>query len=157
MTTASAHGHGALTAGTQTGFMSPQFGVFKNAPVLVRKYLRTIMPAAYAISTLVMSPRPAQGVVIRSAPVGGNNNPSLSNRRLIIWVYDLSEDEALDTGELVRGYLYSAMYQRGSGIRNTVVVGEPYYFPDPDDPAKTPRAQLTVDVLLRAAPWPVLS
>jgi hypothetical protein len=150
-------GHGSLAASVQTGFLSPQFGVYKNAPDLVRKYLLTVMPAWYVISTLVMNPRPAQGIVVRSATVGGNNHPVLSNRRLIIWVYDLSEDEALDTGELVRGHLYSAMYVRGSGIRNTVVVGEPYYFPDPDDPAKTPRAQLTVDVLLRAVPWPVMS
>ena len=143
-------GHGKLTAAAQRGFLAPLFGRYKNAQVVARDFLLTRMPAQYAISTLILNPRPPRAVVIRSATVGGTLHPVLSNRRLIIWCYDVNEVAAVDTGELVRGYLFEAMFTPGSGIRETRVIGEPFYFPDPDDPSKTPRAQLTVDVLLRA-------
>jgi len=52
--------------------------------------------------------------------------------------------------EMVGGYLVSGKYTRGSGIRDVNIIGEPFYFPDPDDPADTPRAQLTADITLRA-------
>jgi hypothetical protein len=131
-------------------FPTPQFGYYDYSAVVIRDYLLTRVPSQYEVTTLVPNPRPALLIVVRTAPTSGGMNPVLSKRRNIIWCYDLSEVQAVQTGEYVRGYLYEAMYQPGSGIRDTRIVGEPCYFPDPDDPAKTPRAQLTVDVLLRA-------
>jgi hypothetical protein len=132
-------------------FPLPDFGVFPYAATVARNYLLTRVPAPYVVTTLVPSaPRPPKLIVIRSATTGGQESPILGRRRLIIWCYDLTEFLAVTTAEYCRGYLYEAMYVQGSGIRETRVVGEPVYFPDPDDPAKTDRAQLTVDVLLRA-------
>ena len=134
-------------------FPQPQFGFFPYAAVLARDYLLTRVPSNYAVSTLVPNPRPAKLIAVRTGTTSdpaAMRNPALSKRRLIIWCYDTDEVSACTVAEMVRGYMVEAMFQRGSGIRDTTVVGEPMYFPDPDDPAKTPRAQLTVDVLLRA-------
>lgn len=131
-------------------FEVPVFGAYRYAAVVARDYLLTRVPVDYAVTTLIPSPRLAKVVVVRTAPTSGQMNPVLSKRRLIIWCYDLTEVLACDTAELVRGYMFEAMFKLGSGIRETRIVGEPAYLPDPDDPAKTPRAQLTVDVLLRA-------
>lgn len=132
------------------GFEVPMFGVYGYAAEVARDYLLTRMPVDYAVTTLVPSSRPPKLVAVRTVPTSGQMSPVLSKRRLIIWCYDLTEPIACDTAEMVRGYMYEAMFKRGSGIRETRIVGEPAYLPDPDDPAKTPRAQLTVDVLLRA-------
>jgi hypothetical protein len=133
-------------------FPLPEFGFYAYAAVVVRDYLITRVPAPYVVATLVPNPRPAKLIAVRSVTVSGNSmeNPVLARRRNIIWCYDLTETMAVQTAEYVRGYLFEAMFQRGSGIRDLRVVGEPCYFPDPDDPAKTPRAQLTVDTTLRA-------
>jgi hypothetical protein len=77
-------------------------------------------------------------------------NPALSTRRAIILCWDRTEILAVRTAEKVRGYLVDAQHAPGNGIRVVTVVGEPVYFPDPDDPSGSPRAQLTVDILLRA-------
>jgi hypothetical protein len=131
-------------------FPVPLFGFFDYGAVVARDYLTTRVPAPYIVNTLVPNPRVAQFITVRSVPTGGSMNPVLSKRRLIIWCYDNTEVQAVQTAEYVRGYLYEAMYELGSGIRGMTVVGEPCFFPDPDDPNKTPRAQLTVDILLRA-------
>lgn len=132
-------------------FPVPAFGYYQYAAVVVRNYLMTRVPSPYVVVTLVPSaPRPPKLIAVRTVPTSGGMNPVLSKRRGVIWCYDTDEIQACDTAEMVRGYLYEAMYTKGSGIRNTVIVGEPCFFPDPDDPAKTPRAQLTVDILLRA-------
>ena len=133
-------------------FPQPMFGFFPYAAIVAREYLKTRIPSNYVVSTLVPNPRPAKLIAIRTANTSDPmvRNPALSKRRLIIWCYDTDEVSACTAAEMVRGYLYEAMFQRGSGIRDMTVIGEPMYYPDPDDPAKTPRAQLTVDVLLRA-------
>jgi hypothetical protein len=131
-------------------FTLPEFGVYRYAAEVARDYLLTRVPVSYAVTTLVPDPRPVKLVVVRTAITSGFMNPVLSKRRLIIWCYDIDEVAACDTAEMVRGYMYEAMFKRGSGIRDTNVIGEPTYMPDPDDPAQTARAQLTVDILLRA-------
>lgn len=133
-------------------FPLPAFGVFPYAATVARNYLLTRVPETYTIETLIPSaPRPAKLIVVRSVPGGRMLNQSLQYRRLLVWTYDVTEYDAVTNGEYVLGYLYEAMYQKGSGIRETKLSGaSPYYNPDPDDPAKTPRSEFTVDVLLRA-------
>jgi hypothetical protein len=133
-------------------FPLPLFGVFEYAATVARSYLLTRVPDTYTIETLIPSaPRPAKLIVVRSIPGGRMINPILSYRRLLVWTYDVTEYAAVQNGEYVLGYLYESMYVKGSGIRETKLFGDaPYYYPDPDDPAKTPRSQFTVDVLLRA-------
>ena len=133
-------------------FPQPEFGYFPYAATLARDYLLTRVPSNYAVTTLVPNPRPAKLIAVRTANTSdpAARNPVLSKRRLIIWCYDTDEVSACTAAEMVRGYLFESMYKPGSGIRGITVIGEPMYYPDPDDPAKTPRAQLTVDVLLRA-------
>jgi hypothetical protein len=133
-------------------FPLPAFGVFPYAAMLARNYLMGRVPNTYTITTLIPSaPRPAKLVVVRAVPGGRTLNQILSYRRLLVWVYDTTEYDAVQNAEYVLGYLFEAMYQKGSGIRETKLSGaSPYYNPDPDDPAKTPRGEFTVDVLLRA-------
>lgn len=77
-------------------------------------------------------------------------NLALSQRRCIIQCRDRSEVLTGRLAEKVRGFLVDAMYRPGNGIRDVNVIGEPAIFNNPDDPSNTPRAQLTVDVTLRA-------
>lgn len=133
-------------------FPLPAFGVYPYAAMLARNYLLNRVPNTYTITTLIpSSPRPAKLIVVRTVPGGRTLNQILSYRRLVVWVYDTTEFAAVQNAEYVLGYLFEAMYQKGSGIRETKLSGaSPYYNPDPDDPAKTPRGEFTVDVLLRA-------
>jgi hypothetical protein len=132
-------------------FPLPLFGFYSYSAQVARDYLITRLPAEYTVTTLIPSaPRPAKLVVVRTVPGGRMINEILSCRRLIVWNYDVSEVVAGQAAEFTRGYLYEAMYEPGSGIRETRLNAEPYYFPDPDDPAKTDRFQFTVDILLRA-------
>jgi hypothetical protein len=133
-------------------FPLPHFGVFPYAATVVRKYLLTRVPEIYTIETLIPSaPRPAKLIVVRSVPGGRICNVIEQYRRVLVWNYDVDEDTAGNAAENTLGYIFEAQFERHSEIRETKLVGSaPYYFPDPDDPKKTPRFQFTVDVLLRA-------
>ena len=131
-------------------FPVPLFGYYLYAAVVAKNYLLTRVPSPYLVMTLVPDPIPAKLIAVHQVPTGGPQGIVLSRRRLIIWCYDTAETLAMQCAERVGGYLVEAMYTKGSGIRGTNIIGFPCYLPDPDDPAKTPRAQLTVDVTLRA-------
>jgi hypothetical protein len=133
-------------------FPLPHFGVFPYAATVARKYLLTRVPEIYTIETLIpAAPRPRKLIVVRSIPGGRVCNIIEQYRRLLVWNYDVDENTAGNAAENTLGYLIEAQFTRHSGIRETKLVGSaPYYFPDPDDPADTPRFQFTVDILLRA-------
>lgn len=134
-----------------TGLSIPDTGYFESGAYVVTNWVRAQVTSDVIVATDVPpNPRPARLIVVHGAPTSGGENIVLSKRRLIINTYDLTESLSVRMAEMVRGYLISGMYTRGSGFRRVVIVGEPYYFPDPDDPAETPRAQLTADITVRA-------
>lgn len=137
-----------------TGLEIPDTGFYTYGSLVLKRYLDTRVTSAWTIATNVPNPRPARFILIQGAKPGhgrtDNSAIVLSNRRNIIQLYDTSEARVCRSAEIVRGYLVDGMYTRGSGYRGLVVIGEPAFFPDPDDPANTPRAQLTVDITLRA-------
>jgi hypothetical protein len=97
----------------------------------------------------VPSVRPKRLIVVKGASTSSEENIALGWRRNVIHAYAESESISVRLAEMVRGWLVDGVRTRGSGFRSLRVIGEPYYFPEPDDPAKTPRAQMTADVLLR--------
>ena len=128
----------------------PQTGYFEYLPLVLKQYLDTRLPSDVVVATQIPSTVPSRLVVLESVPTSGGNNLALSERRCIIQCRDRSEILTGRLAEKVRGYLVDAIYRPGNGIRDVTVIGEPAMFPDPDDPSNAPRAQLTVDVLLRA-------
>lgn len=129
----------------------PDSGYFEYCPLVLKRYLDTRVTPDIAVTTQIPNPRPPRLVVIRSSTAPGSVNLALSTRRNIILCWDRTEILAVRTAEKVRGYLVDASLVPGNGIRAVTVVGEPVYYPDPDDPSASPRAQLTVDILLRAS------
>lgn len=140
-----------------TGFDIPDTGFYEWGGYILRNWLMVKVPVGVTVSTEIPNPRPARLIVVRGATTSWRDNIAVSKRRAIIHTYDTKESLAVRMAEMVRGYLIDGMYSRGSGFRGLTVIGEPFYFPDPDDPAKTPRAQMTVDFLIRAkhAPYGV--
>lgn len=134
-----------------TGLEIPDTGYFESGAYVVTNWIRQKVTPDVVVKTQVPSnPRPARLIVAKGAPTSGRENIVLSKRRIIIQTYDKTEALAVRMAEMVRGYLISGMYTRGSGFRAVCIIGEPCYFPDPDDPAETPRGQLTADITLRA-------
>lgn len=128
----------------------PTTGYFEYCPLVIKNHLDTKLPSDVVVATKVPDPRPPRLVTIESVPTSGDMNLVLSHRRCILQFWDRSEILTGRLAEKVRGYLIDAIYQPGNGIRDVIVVGEPGMFPDPDDPTNAPRAQLTVDILMRA-------
>lgn len=128
----------------------PDTGYFEFLPLVLRKYLITRLPPDVVVATQVPETLPPRLVVLLSVPANGDMNLVLSTRRCIIQCMDRGELLTGRLAEKVRGFLVDAMYVPGNGIRDVNVIGEPAIFNNPDDPSNTPRAQLTVDVTLRA-------
>ncbi|MUL44468.1 hypothetical protein FZI85_17235 [Mycobacterium sp. CBMA293] len=128
---------------------APATGVFPYAPSVVHDYLVSVLDADVRVATKVPAKRPAKLVTITSVPAGDLNNVALSARRLILQCYHADEVVAGQLAETVFAHMKSAKYVQGNGLRNVTVVGTPARLDDPDD--STPRFQMTVDVLLRAA------
>ena len=128
----------------------PDTGYFEYLPLVLKKYLDTRLPSDVVVATQIPSTIPSRLVVLWSVPTSGGSNLALSERRCIIQCRDRTEILTGRLAEKVRGYLVDAIRLPGNGIRDVNVIGEPALFPDPDDPSNTPRAQLTVDILLRA-------
>lgn len=128
----------------------PDTGYFEYLPLVLRNYLLTRLPSDVVVATQVPETLPPRLVVLQSVPGSGDMNLALSQRRCIIQCRDRSEVLTGRLAEKVRGFLVDAMYRPGNGIRDVNVIGEPAIFNNPDDPSNTPRAQLTVDVTLRA-------
>lgn len=134
-----------------TGLAIPDTGYYESGAYVVANWVRAHVTADVVVATNVpANPRPPRLIVVTGATTSGGENIILSKRRLIITTYDLTESLSVRMAEMVRGYLLSGMYTRGSGFRRVNIIGEPYYFPNPEDPAETPRAQLTADITLRA-------
>jgi hypothetical protein len=137
-----------------TGFTVPDTGYFESGVYVVINWLNTKVPQGWPIESNVPNPRPQRLIVVKGATTSTDTENdaalALGWRRDIIHVYAESEALSVRFAEMVRGYLVDGVRTKGSGFRGLKVIGEPYYFPEPDDPAKTPRAQMTVDVLLRA-------
>lgn len=141
-----------------TGLEIPDTGFFLYGALVLKQYLETRVTPDFSIATNVPNPKPARFILIQGAKPGSRvQNLALSVRRNIIQCFDTTEARACRTAEIVRGYVVDGMFTRGSGYRDVVVIGEPAFFSDPTDPANTPRAQLTVDILLRARFKPVIS
>lgn len=85
---------------------------------------------------------------LTTAPAGPSNNQAdaLTWRRLIIQCWAPTELEAGRLAETVREHVVASKYAR-IGVRAVRITGEPAVFPDPA--TDSPRAQLTVDVMLR--------
>jgi len=132
----------------------PDTGYFEYLPLVLRDYLLTRLPDDVVVATMVPETLPPRLVVLVSVPANGEMNLALSTRRCIIECRDRSEVLTGRLAEKVRGFLVDAMYRPGNGIRDVNVIGEPALFNNPDDPSNTPRATLTVDVLLRATHAP---
>ena len=134
-----------------TGLSIPETGFYEYGAYVATQWIRAQVTDDIVVASKVpANPRPARLIVAKGAPTSGGSNLVLSRRRLIIHCYDTNEPRAVRMAEMVRGYLIAGMYSHGSGFRNVHIIGEPYYFPEPDDPEKTARAQLTVDITLRA-------
>ncbi len=129
----------------------PDTGYFEYLPLVLRRYLVSRLPSDVVVATQVPATLPPRLVVLLSVPTNGDMNLALSSRRCIIECRDRTEILTGRLAEKVRGFLVDAMYVRGNGIRDVNVIGEPAIFTNPDDPSNTPRATLTVDVLLRAS------
>jgi hypothetical protein len=128
----------------------PSTGYYEYGPLVVIRYLKTRLTPDVVVASEVPNPRPPRLVVVSGAESSGAENLVLSRRRNIIQCYGVTEILAGRLAETVRGYLMDARFINGAAIRSVNVIGEPFYFPNPDDPSKTPRVQLTVDVLQRA-------
>lgn len=128
----------------------PDSGYFEYAPLLVKRWLDDQLPEDVPVKTQIPNPRPERLVVVTSSPTSSQANIALSQRRCIIKCWDRTELLACRMAEKVRGFLVDATHSPGNGIRAVRVVGEPALWPDPDDPSKTPRAILTVDITVRA-------
>ena len=128
----------------------PTTGYFEYLPLVLKTHLDTKLTSDVIVATKVPDPRPPRLVVLWSVPTSGDMNLVLSQRRCIIQCWDRSEILTGRLAEKVRGYLIDAIRLPGNGIRDVNVIGEPAMFPDPDDPTNAPRAQLTVDILMRA-------
>ena len=87
--------------------------------------------------------------MVKGAPTGGSMSLVYAQRRLIIDCYDTTEVLACRMAEMVRGYFIDGIRRQDSGFRDAAILGEPAFFPNPIDPL-TPRAQLSVDILLRS-------
>lgn len=136
-----------------TGLAIPETGMFESGTYVLSQWIRQcVLNSGFVVATQIpANPRPKKLIVCHGVPTGsGKKSLVLAKRRVTIHVYDVSEEIVLRDAEMVRGYLIQGMYSRGSGFRDVDIIGEPCYLPDPDDPAKTPRAQMTVDLLLRA-------
>lgn len=145
---------GAGIVDPATGFEIPTTGFFTYGTLVLKRYLSTRVPQGYVVTTNVPNPRPGRFILVQGSVPGARRNDNsaivLSNRRNIIQCFDTSEARVNRVAEIVRGYLVDGKYTRRSGYRDIVFIGEPAFFPDPTDPANTPRAQLTVDITLRA-------
>lgn len=128
----------------------PDTGYYEYLPLVLKKYLDTRLPSDVVVATQIPSTVPPRLVVLISVPASGGMNIGLSTRRCIIQCRDRTEILTGRLAEKVRGYLMDAIHIPGNNIRDVDIIGEPAMFPDPDDPSNAPRAQLTVDVLLRA-------
>jgi hypothetical protein len=128
----------------------PDTGYYEYLPLVLKNELVTRLPSDVVVATQVPEVLPPRLVVLLSVPANGDMNLVLSTRRCIIECRDRSELLTGRLAEKVRGFLVDAMYRPGNGIRDVNVIGEPAIFTNPDDPSNTPRATLTVDVLLRA-------
>lgn len=139
-----------MTIDSITGLQIPDTGLYEYGTLVVTRYLKTRVTTDIVVATEIPNPRPTRLIVVKGAQTSGRTNIALAKRRSIIHCFDATEVLACRMAEIVCGYLIDGMFQHGSGFRGVTVIGEPMYFPDPDDPAKTPRAQLTVDLLQRA-------
>lgn len=129
----------------------PATGYYEYLPLVLRQYLVTKLPSDVVVATQVPKELPPRLVTLQSVPAGGSGDSlALSFRRCIIQCRDRSEILTGRLAEKVRGFLMDAVRLPGNGIRDVRVIGEPAIFLDPDDPSNAPRAQLTVDILLRA-------
>lgn len=133
-----------------TGQEFPDTGYYESGAYVVINYLKTRVTEDIIVESQIPNPRPPRLIVVHGVTTSGQMNIALAWRRNLIHIYDATESLSVRLAEMVRGYHMDGKYKRGSGFRDVRVIGEPYYFPDPDDPAKTPRAQTTIDVLLRA-------
>lgn len=132
-----------------TGFDVPDTGYFEYGTLVAIRYLRGRLPSEVVVASQVPSPRPSRLVVVKGAPASGSMSMVLSKRRLIIDCYDTSEAGACRMAEMVRGYIIDGIRRQDSGFRDADILGEPAYYPNPIDPL-TPRAQVSVDILLRS-------
>ena len=129
----------------------PDTGYYEYLPLVLKQYLDSRLPSDVVVATQVPKEIPPRLVTLLSVPSGGTGpSLALSQRRCIIQCRDRSEILTGRLAEKVRGYLVDAIRLPGNGIRDVTVIGEPATFLDPDDPSNAPRAQLTVDILLRA-------
>ena len=129
----------------------PATGYYEYLPLVLKQYLDTRLPSDVVVATQVPKVVPPRLVTLQSVPTGGSGtNLALSQRRCIIQCRDRSEILTGRLAEKVRGFLVDAIHLPGNGIRDVTVIGEPAIFLNPDDPSNAPRAQLTVDILLRA-------
>lgn len=140
-----------MTTDPVTGLQIPDTGQYAPYQYVLRQYLQTRVTSGIHVSTQIPDPKVARMIILTGAPSGGRFNIALAWRRVIIHTFDLTEPLSVRMGEMVRGYLVDGMFTRGSGFRTVRIIGEPYFFPDPEDPSKTPRAQMTVDVQMRAS------
>lgn len=144
-----------MTVDPTTGFTIPDTGYYESGVYVVINWLNTKVPQGWPVESNVPTPRPVRLIVVKGAPTSSDTDSSdaaiiLGWRRNIIHVYAETEGLSVRFAEMVRGYLVDGWRTKGSGFRGLKIIGEPFFFPEPDDPAKTPRAQMTVDVLLRA-------
>jgi hypothetical protein len=128
----------------------PDTGYFEYLPLVLRDELLTRLPSDVVVATMIPEVVPPRLVLLLSVPANGDMNLALSTRRCIIECRDRTEVLTGRLAEKVRGFLVDAMYRPGNGIRDVNIIGEPAIYVNPDDPSNTPRATLTVDVLLRA-------
>jgi hypothetical protein len=138
----------------------PFTGRFKNVAYVCADLFRSVAPSNYTVATLVPSGTPNDPLVLplivcHSITTSSPYNLTIGCRRACIWTYNTTEELAVQDCENARGWLVSAQFLRGNHIRGLKVVGEPAYLPDPDDPAKTPRAQMTVDLQMKSTTRPL--
>jgi hypothetical protein len=137
-----------------TGLEIPDVGFFEYGTKVAVSYLRSRLPFEVVVASQVPSPRPNRLVVVKGAATGGSMSLVYAKRRLIIDCYDTTEALACRMAEMVRGYLIDGVRRSDSGFRDASILGEPAYYPNPVDPL-TPRAQLSVDLLLRSRYSPI--
>jgi hypothetical protein len=138
-----------------TGFTVPDTGYFESGVYVTINWLKTKVPQGWPIESNVPNPRPTRLIVVTGATTSSDTDNSdaatiLGWRRNIIHVYAETEALSVRFAEMVRGYMVDGWRAKGSGYRGLKIIGDVFFFPEPADPAKTPRAQLTVDILLRA-------
>ena len=138
-----------MTIDPVSGLEIPDTGFFEFGTKVAVRYLRSRLPSEVVVATQVPTPRPARLVVVKGAATGGSVSLVYAKRRLIIDCYDTTEALACRMAEMVRGYMIDGIRLPDSGFRDATILGEPAFYPNPVDPL-TPRAQLSVDLLLRS-------